>query len=103
MLTVTYQTESPSTFATKVKVFGISCLNTGPTAITNSMEMSLRTHIRRSTEQRRKKMEKVVGWIASYRTAPRMRSTKACVKKLNKKWLLDLCEMKTHAVLTGLP
>ena len=80
MLTVTYQTESPSTFATAGAVFGISNLNTGPTAITNSMEMSLRTHIRRRKEQRRKKMEKVVGWMASYRPAPRAWSTKACAK-----------------------
>ena len=51
------------------------------------MKMSLKTHIRRSTEQRRKEMEKVNRWIASYRTAPRVRSTKACVKKLPHTWL----------------
>ena len=32
-------------------------------------------------------MEKVNRWIASYRTAPRVRSTKACVKKLPHTWL----------------
>jgi hypothetical protein len=51
------------------------------------MKMSLKTHIRRSTQQRRKEMEKVNRWIASYRTAPRVRSTKACVKKLPHTWL----------------
>ena len=56
------------------------------------MGMSLKTHIRLSKEQRRKEMGKVHGWMASYRTAPRTWSTKACAKKLNKKWLLDLCE-----------
>ena len=48
-------------------------------------------------------MEKVVGWIASYRTAPRMRSTKACVKKLNKKWLLDLCEQNERRLTHRAP
>ena len=45
-------------------------------------------------------MGKMVVSMASYRTAPRTWSTKACVKKLNKKWLLDLCEQnetrRTH-------
>ena len=54
-------------------------------SITNSMEMSLKTHIRRSKEQRRKKMEKVHGRIASYRTAPRTWSTKACMQRLPEK------------------
>ena len=45
-------------------------------------------------------MKKVNRRISSYLTAPRTWSTKACVKKLNKKWLLDLCEQnetrRTH-------
>ena len=49
-------------------------------SITFSMEISLKTHIRRSTEQRRKEMEKVVGWMASYRAVLRAWSTKACAK-----------------------
>ena len=48
-------------------------------------------------------MEKVHGWMASYRTAPRAWSTKASAKKLPKKWLLELCEEMKHVVLTGLP
>ena len=54
-------------------------------SITNSMKMSLKTHVRRSTEQRRKKMEKVHRRIASYRTAPRRWSTKACMQRLPEK------------------
>ena len=54
-------------------------------SITNSMGMSLKTHIRRSTEQRRTEIEKVHGRIASYRTAPRTWSTKACMQRLPEK------------------
>ena len=89
--------------ATPLAVFVISYLNTGPTASRIQLDSTLKTHIRRSTEQRRKETEKVYRRIASYRTDPRTWSTKACVKKLPKKWLLDLCEEMKHVVLTGLP
>ena len=81
----------PNRVAKHLRHSGCSFWNLVPehrsNSITFSMKMSLKTHIRRSTEQRRKEMEKVNRRIASYRPAHNTWSTKACAKYLPHTWL----------------